>query len=482
MGTRRATAPDGSARELVAALVSRPGARQVDSADAAIDYPDGTAQLDAAGAEWHRIREVDNRIGARPRVASSARLLIATAAAVIALGTGCSTVVTGSAVKSGGPAPAAANVALLDPGNYPRRPRPPLGTVADDAAGRRVEAQRMADMVAGPWQVDGTLISPLSAEIAPTTALPEPGRLSALVRGDSIAAIAAAHGFVAGFVSGRVTPPPPRGQPPTDKPKILDNGVFRFPSPQDAIDAAAAMAAADMATVRPGNIPATRLSIPHYPNTVANVAPLSGGFEAEAFTAHGTYVFFQFAGSKESAGAVADMVAKTLDLQGPLADHFQATPVDQLAALPADPTGLLARTVPATDPGVNQAAVYAPHGALHFRSDPVATQAMYSDAGIGHVAADRTTVYEAVDPTGAQRAADGLARMDVPFLGYHSAPGINGLPSARCFDRGLDSTELGSVRFLCIATADRYAFKATAAQEVEAHQIIAAQYLMLTAP
>ncbi|OJZ65782.1 hypothetical protein BRW65_27945 [Mycobacterium paraffinicum] len=389
--------------------------------------------------------------------------------------------VTGSAVKSGGPAPPAADVTLLDPGNYPRRPRPPLGTVADDAAGRRVESQRMADMVAGPWQVDGMLISPLSAEIAPTTALPEVGRLSALVRGDSIAAIAAAHHFVAGFVSGRATPPAPPGQPPPDKPKILDNGVFRFPGPQDATDAAAAMAAADVATIRPGNIPATRLPVAHHPDTMANVAPLSGGFEAEAFTAHGPYVFFQFAGSKESAGAAADMIAKTLDLQGPMADHFQATPLDRLATLPADPTGLLARTVPVTDPSVNQAAVYPPHGALHFRPDPVATQAMFTDAGIGHVAVDRSAVYEAVDTTGAQRAADGLARIDVPFLGYRSAPGINGLPSARCFDRGPDTGELGAVRFLCLATADRYAFKVTAAQEVEAHQIVAAQYLMLTA-
>ncbi|WP_232518807.1 hypothetical protein [Mycobacterium intracellulare] len=401
--------------------------------------------------------------------------------AVIAVG-GCSTVVTGSAIKSGGPAPASANAALLDPGNYPRLPRPPLGNVADDAAGRRVEAQRMADMVAGPWEVDATLISPTNAEIAPTTVLAEPGRLSVLVRGDSIAAIGAAHHFVAGFVSGRATPPPPRGQAGADIPKILDNGVFRFPTPQDASDAAAAMAAADVGTIRPGNIQATRLPIPRYPGTLAYVAPLSGGFEASAFTTHGPYVFFQFAGSKQSAAAVADMIAKTLDLQGPSADHFQATPVDQLATLPADPTGLLARTVPATDPNVNQGAVYPPHGSLHFRSDPVTSQQMYNDAGITHVAADRTTIYEAVDTTGAQHAADGLVRIDVPFLGYHSAPGINGLPSARCFDRGPDITTLGAVRFLCIATAARYAFKATAAQEVEAHQIIAAQYLMLTAP
>ncbi|ASL12317.1 hypothetical protein MYCODSM44623_05643 (plasmid) [Mycobacterium intracellulare subsp. chimaera] len=425
-------------------------------------------------------RTMAHTAGMYARWSASLPLLTALITAGIALSSGCSSVVTGNAVKSGGPAPAAANAALLDPGNYPRRPRPPLGNVADDAAGHRVEAQRMADMVTGPWQIDDKLISPTNAEIAPTTAISDPGRLSVLVRGETIAPIATAHHFVAGFVSGRATPPPPKGQADSDNPKILDNGVLRFPTTQDAADAAAAMGAADLATVRPGNIWATRLPIPRYPAAVADVAALSGGFEAESFTAHGPYVFFQFAGSKESAAAAADMIAKTLDLQGPSADHFQATPVDQLASLPADPTGLLARTVPATEPSINQSAVYSPHASLHFRSDPIATQAMYNDAGIARVAVDRTTVYEAVDTTGAQRAADGLVRIDVPFLGYHSAPGINGLPSARCFDRGSDSTDLGAVRFLCIATAERYAFKATAAQEVEAHQVIAAQYLMLT--
>ncbi|MDD4865700.1 MAG: hypothetical protein PHQ28_00785 [Mycobacterium sp.] len=386
-------------------------------------------------------------------------------------------------MKSANPAPgpAAANVALLDPGNYPRRPRPPLGVVPDEAAGRRVEAQRMAESVAGPWQVDPALLSPTNSEIAPTSAIADPARLSMLVRGDSIAAIAAAHHFVAGFVSGRATVPP-AGQPAADKPKVLDNAVLRFPSSQDASDAAAAMADADVATARPGNITATRLPIPRSVTTLAYVAPLSGGFEASAFTAHGPYVLFQFAGTKDSADATGELIAKTLDLQAPMVDHFQPTPLDQLAALPADPTGLLARTVPAPDPDVNHAAVYLPHGSLHFRADPIATQGMYTDAGVGHVAADRTTVYEAVDATGAQRAADGLTHTDVPFLHYHPAAGMNGLPSAHCFERPPDVADLGAVRFLCIATADRYAFKATAAQEVDAHQLIAAQYLMLTAP
>ena len=53
--------------------------------------------------------------------------LLLSLAVVVVVGSGCSNQVTGVAVKSGGPAPAAANAALLDPGHYPRRPRPPLG-------------------------------------------------------------------------------------------------------------------------------------------------------------------------------------------------------------------------------------------------------------------------------------------------------------------------------------------------------------------
>jgi hypothetical protein len=380
--------------------------------------------------------------------------------------------VAGSALKSGGPAAPTANVALLDPGNYPRRPRAPLGAVPNADAGRRVEAQRMANMVTGPWEVDRTLVS-VQSEQAPTTALPDVGSLSVLVFGTSLADAASAHHFVVGFASGRATLP-------AETPKILDNAVLRFPSAQDAAAAAPAMAAANLALPRAGGVAAARLVIPRYANTLANVAAVSGGFEAEAFTAHGPFVFYQYVGSKDSAGAVGDMIAKTLDLQVPSADHFQPTPVEQLAGLPADPTGLLARTVPATNPGINQDAVYEPRGALNFRPDPVASQTMYTEAGVQHVSADRTTVYEAVDSTGALRAVDGLVRMDVPFLGYQSAPGISGLPSARCFDRGPGNSDLAQVRYMCIAAADRYAFKATAGQELDAHQVISAQYLMLT--
>lgn len=401
---------------------------------------------------------------------------MAATGAVIALAAGCGAVVGGSAVKAGGPAPAAADPALLDPGNYPRRARPPLGAVPNEDAGRVVEAQRMADAVVGPWEVDRTLVTG-QVEHASIGVLPTLDSLAGDLAPGMIAQ-ARAHHFLLGFVSGRATPAPAPGQSAGVKAKILVNMVLRFATPEDAAAAAGEMAATNRGIPRDG-VPATELKIPRYPTTVANMAAVHQGFEAESFTAHGTYVFHEYAGSKESADAVADLIAKSLDLQGPAIDHFQATPADQLAALPADPTGLLARTVPSTKPDPNHAAVYQPHAALHFSPDPPAAQGVFNDAGVQRMSADLTSVYDAVDAPGAQRGADGLVRINASWGSYKPTAGISGLPSARCFDRGPGGQLLP--RFMCVATVDHYAFKATATQELDLHQVMAAQYLMLTA-
>lgn len=94
MGTHSATDPSASPYELAVAAMSQPRARQLNPAqrarlrraarDAALLYPDSPdlqecaieaaldylndgADLDAEGAEWHRIREEEKRLAARVR-------------------------------------------------------------------------------------------------------------------------------------------------------------------------------------------------------------------------------------------------------------------------------------------------------------------------------------------------------------------------------------------------------------------------------
>lgn len=94
MGTHSATDPSGSPNEPAVAAMSQPRARQLNPAqrarlqraarDAALLYPDNPdlqqcaieaaldylndgADLDAEGAKWHRIREDEKRLAARVR-------------------------------------------------------------------------------------------------------------------------------------------------------------------------------------------------------------------------------------------------------------------------------------------------------------------------------------------------------------------------------------------------------------------------------
>lgn len=94
MGTHGAADPEGSPSSLVTAAMSQPRARHLNSAqrarlqraardaallypdnsdlqqcavDAALDYLNDSADLDADGAKWHRIRQEERRLGARVR-------------------------------------------------------------------------------------------------------------------------------------------------------------------------------------------------------------------------------------------------------------------------------------------------------------------------------------------------------------------------------------------------------------------------------
>jgi hypothetical protein len=397
----------------------------------------------------------------------------AAAAAGVLLVSGCTIVHQGSAIKDPHDDPNAANVALLDHGSYPTRPSAPLGTAATDLGGSNLEAARMATNVTLPNEVSPELTEPWPTF---TTVLDDADALRVILA-DPIADAAAANHYITGFSTER------SGQIGTAPARILGNAVFRFATPQDAAAAATAMAAAPDATAVRATSPARSIPIPRYPGAVAFVYGVDGGFDVTAYTPHGAYVLYQFAGSKATPEAAADLVADALDAQGPLIDAFAPTPLEQLGALPRDPTGLLARTVPDKDATVNELAVYSPHAALHFEPDLAAAQQMYNALGVDAVAVNRTWVYQTKDAGAATQGRDQLLKTTVNDpAGYAPMPGIPGLPGARCYDHGTAHPDTAATRYLCVATAGRYLFKATAAQDIDARQIIAAQYLILTAP
>jgi hypothetical protein len=79
------------------------------------------------------------------------------------------------------------------------------------------------------------------------------------------------------------------------------------------------------------------------------------------------------------------MVEKTFDLEVPMLDRFQPTPVDRIAKLPKDPEGLIGRLVdltPGTEPTLSATvASYGPNGARQVQNEREMKHRTYEDAG-----------------------------------------------------------------------------------------------------
>jgi hypothetical protein len=380
---------------------------------------------------------------------------------VALLSAACSTTVDGSAVKASGASPGpTVDISRLDVGPYPTEPSQPLGVTGDPLRGVLVEAQRMANNVVGPWEVDAGLTKWFGFG---ATVLLNAADL-ANIGPEPFAAAAGRHGFINGFVSARTA----EGQ------KILMNAVLRFPDPGTA--AAAATDFGDIAANTGEGV--QRAPIPGHPDAQAasyTQTEASSGKRWSAvrsFTAHGQYVFMQLAQAVDAMDAAIGLVAKTIDLQGPVIDKFRATDPSEFADISLDPTGLLARTLPVTDKEATtiQNTAYEQRGALHFQSDPSRSATLFSETGMDLVAMAKTNVYQTKDSESAGRIVDGFFAELQPTS--QPAKPVNNLPDSRCL-------QLQDKGFYCLGAADRYAIEADAENLLDAQQQVAAQYAML---
>ena len=389
------------------------------------------------------------------------RLAYIALVSVALLSAACSTTVEGSAVKeSGAKSGPTVDVSKLDVGPYPTQPSQPLGTAGDPSRGVLVEAQRMANNVIGPWEADAAVTKSFGFG---ATVLLNPGDL-AQIGPVSFAAAAGEHGFINGFVSVRTA----EGQ------KILLNAVLRF-GDAGAAGAAAAefgdIAAKTGTDVQPANIPG------HPDTKAAGYTQTEGATGTQwnavrAFTAHGPYVFMQLAQAVDSPDTAVGLVAKTIDLQGPVIDQFRATDPSEFADISLDPTGLLARTlpVPANEATTIQNTTYEQRGALHFQNDPARSATLFSQTGTDLVAMAKTNVYQTKDSESAARIVDGFYAELQPTS--QPANPVNNLPDSRCL-------QLEDKSFYCLGAADRYAIETSSQTLLDARQQVAAQYAML---
>ncbi|WP_234791422.1 hypothetical protein [Mycolicibacterium mucogenicum] len=384
----------------------------------------------------------------------------------MALLAACTTVTTGDATKDPSFKPGDAIVSLLNPGNYPTAPKPGPAMKPGAESGRLIDAERLAEFVVGPWEVDPTLIS---IGVATTGVYLEADGLVSVEPGP-MTQIAKDHQLINGFGSARGTV---RGADHENGLLIL---VLRFPTPDLANDAARQFSAQaptiDRAT------PKQPIPIPGHPEALAHESTMfDGEFAVSSYTPHGPYVLYQYASSYGSVDIATQLITKALDLQSPRIDNFRPTDPVQFATMQTDPEGLLSRTVPTKEHKSNQG-LWGPRGILHFSDDPLQTSTTLTPAGVDVVSVRGTHLYRAKDAAAATQLAQKFAEPDGKNP-TEPGPSVPGLPSAKC--QATDVAEVKARVYSCSAALDRWVYTAASLQPFDVAQRMASQYLLLTA-
>ena len=402
-------------------------------------------------------------------VARRAAVWIAALTMVVSMVAGCTTVVAGLPLTVGkvphkGPQ-LVVDPSLLDGGPYPVKPQPALGTAGTPLRGAMVDAQRMANYVLGPWEVDLALKTQYSMG---ALALNNTEALSQLGPPE-LATVSGRHNFINGFATARQA---------EDRKNLL-NAVLRFDDPPSA---AAAVADLRQTTLtEPSNWASIqRVAIPGHPDAMATSSTVIDPktrrqwIAVRSFAVHGPYVFMQLAQSVGDLAPALQLVANTINLQRILIDQFPATDPADFAEIAVDPTGLLARTLllPPGEATTVQNARFGKRGALHFQRDPVWSSALFDKTVMDLAARAKTNVYRLSDAYAALVVVDELAA-DVAATAGKPVDRVEFMPASRCIQRTRD--------FYCVAPADRWVIEAHSRSLEDVHQQVAAQYRLLAA-
>lgn len=379
---------------------------------------------------------------------------------------GCAEIRTGTALRDPGVTAHAVNAALLDTGRYPTAPRSPLAAAGSQEAGAYLEAQRMAEVIVLPMDVDATIDVSDTLRAHPLTSweqLSGPHQL--------VAEVSADHNFLAGFQaywenSARAS-------------SRADVTLLRFASPEDAAAAATDMTARTETTEKGwgGKKVPTRTRVPVPPDQLGTTALVIGHDRYDlvyAYTTIGPFVLVTRteAADRDSALALAFGLA---DAQRAALDTFTPTPVDQFATLPADPTGLAARVLPPADLHEPVSGVYGTRGALMFMANATQARAWFDQAGVDAVAISTPTptpsefvnVYRTRDADAARQLTPELvdARATQDAFGnnqFGSGDRVPGFPTARCLVAQVQKLPFSKDSYYCAGAADRYAIELNA--------------------
>ncbi|NMN98973.1 DUF7373 family lipoprotein [Antrihabitans stalactiti] len=374
-------------------------------------------------------------------------LIVATMVATVGASlTGCSGSTAGHAKSQ------EVDLASLDVGNYETTPPDGgLGNSGSDEVGRLLDAQRLANFVVDPVEVDDALrrgVSPTYViRNAPSLAI-DGGVFTA-----KAATPAVKYSMRYGFAASRAT---------ERNDRVMTIAVFVFSTSDDAKGAADEFAAAEQAS----DTSAKPVPLSTYPDAraVASDARIAVYYPKDRLLYYQSY----------KGSDLVKTAELTLAEQLPLLAEFTPTDWSKTEAIPRDREGMLARTLRADEPSSNEDAVLDLAGIEHFLIHPKEIKAALERAGVDLAAVSETRVYRAKDAAAAQKFQHELADAYPTELREIDPP--PGLATAQCFENTDDTL---NDRFACFGSRGRYAFSLGSGQRNDAYQQAAAQYALL---
>ncbi|MET3804808.1 hypothetical protein ABIB25_001804 [Nakamurella sp. UYEF19] len=347
------------------------------------------------------------------------------------------------------------------PTTYPTTPLQYNKTSSTQRGANLLEARRIAGALVVPTFIDASYTRNGDLSTLPYGG---PSAMSTLFGSAPMPAVAQRSGMITGFSSARSDP--------------ANNGLvvaaFEFGTAAQATAAVPAFAAASAdKTTDKG-----KAVVAGYPASAGWYGTLSGGgMYFQSFLAQGRMVIYTYMSGKKFTGAAigAALAAKAFAAVTASMRTFVPTAPAAIMALPVDPDGLLAHTLPNTG---DNATVFdgsiSAAGQLHYDNDPAGTKQIFATAGVDLVADGRASVYRAASTTGADLVRDDfVAYVQKTQTGMQPFALTATVPSAKCLQQALNSV------YYCVGTQGRYAFEISAKSESDLNAAMSAQYQLL---
>ncbi|MEU6561103.1 DUF7373 family lipoprotein [Nocardia nova] len=367
----------------------------------------------------------------------------------------------------GTPTAAEIDVRTLAVGQYPVDRHSYDGTASDKGA--LAEGMRMSDAVAPATRIDPSLtVGSGGHVVADSTEATR--HLLAVVSKPALDQ----NKMIVGYVAGG-----------SDKPGSMDGTatsvtdlVMRFPDESAARAAARQLEDADFGVAPDLN---RKLTLPKYQDALIHYRP--GVPTVGAFMPYKQFVISLFI--ERPRPEEADLLAwvqKTLDAEVPALEHFQATPQGELASLPIDPGGLLARAVVKDrsnrTPDVDRFAVYGAPAFVTASSDMSNRQHLVDDTGMDAIAiADNSSVMRVRDADAGARLVNGM--ISSSGQQYDPADAPEGIPGAKCLALNSTGDVKQDSKFRCFVPYRRYVEVLNANSHDDIEQRVNAAYALL---